>query len=84
MKIHIRSGKQNLRFYLPTRLIFSETVARLGGKYGIKYAGDTMKNIPPEAIEMLFAEFRRIKREYKNWELVKIESADGSIVDISL
>lgn len=84
MKIRIKSEGQNLRLWLPTRLIFSETVARLGGKYGIKYAGDTMKNIPPEAIELLFAEFRRIKDKHKVWELVKIESADGSVVDISL
>ena len=84
MKIHIRSGKQNLRFYLPTGLIFSKTIARLGCKYGLRYAGDAMKNIPPEAVEALFAEFRRIKRKYKNWELVKIEGADGSIVDITL
>ena len=84
MKIRIKSEGQNLRLWLPTRLIFSETVARLGGKYGIKYAGDTMKNIPPEAIELLFAEFRRIKDKHKVWELVKIESADGSVVDIYL
>ena len=84
MKIRIKSEGQNLRLWLPTRLIFSETVARLGGTYGIKYAGDTMKNIPPEAIELLFAEFRRIKDKHKVWELVKIESADGSVVDISL
>ena len=84
MKIRIKSEGQNLRLWLPTRLIFSETVARLGGKYGIKYAGDAMKNIQPEAIEMLFAEFRRIKQKHKSWELVKVEGADGSIVDISL
>ena len=84
MKIHIRSGKQNLRFYLPTGLIFSKTIARLGCKYGLRYAGDAMKNIPPEAVEALFTEFRRVKQKYKNWELVKIEGADGSIVDITL
>ena len=84
MKIHIKSEGQNLRFWLPTRLLFSKTVARLGGKYGKRYAGDAMKNIPLEAIEMLFAEFRRMKGKHKNWELVKIERADGSVVDVSL
>ena len=84
MKIHIKSEGQDLRLWLPTSLIFSKTVARLGGKYGKRYAGDVMKNIPPEAIEMLFAEFRQMKGKHKNWELVKIERADGSVVDISL
>ena len=84
MNIRIKSEGQNLRLWLPTRLIFSKTVARLGGKYGVKYAGEAMKNIPPEAIEILFAEFRRIKQKHKSWELVKVESTDGSVVDISL
>ena len=84
MKIHIRSGKQNLRFYLPTGLIFSKTMARLGCKYGLQYAGAAMKDIPPEAVEALFTELRRIKRKYKSWELVKVEGSDGSIVDITL
>ena len=84
MKIHIKSEGHNLRFWLPTRLVFSKAVARLGGKYGEKYAGEAMKNIPPEAIEILFAEFRHIKQKHKSWELVEVESADGSVVDISL
>ena len=57
----------------------------LDGKNGkIGMLMKEMKNIPPEAVEALFTEFRRIKRKYKNWELVKIEGADGSIVDITL
>lgn len=84
MKIRIKSEGQNLRLWLPTCLIFSRTVARLGGKYGLQYAGAAMKDIPPEAVEALFTELRRIKRKYKSWELVKVEGADGSIVDITL
>lgn len=84
MKIHLRSGKHNLRLYLPTRLIFSKTVARLGCKYGLQYAGDAMKDIPPEAVEALFAEFRRIKQKYGSWELVNQESSNGDIVKIIL
>ena len=84
MKIHIKAEGRELCLWLPTSLIFSKTVARLGGKYGKHYAGDAMKNISPEAIDILFAEFRRMKGKHKNWELVKIERADGSIVDISL
>lgn len=84
MKIRIKSEGRNLRMWLPTRLIFSKTVARLGAKYGKQYAGEAMEKISPEGIEMLFAEFRRIKAKNKHWELVKIECADGSVVDISL
>ena len=84
MKIHIRSEKQNLRFYLPTGLIFSKTIARLGCKYGLRYAGDMMKNISPEALDALFVQFRHIKKKYGSWELVNVEGADGQMVKIIL
>ena len=84
MKIYLRSGKHNFRLYLPTGLIFSKTVARLGCKYGLRYAGDAMKDISPEALGALFAEFRRIKQKHGNWELADVESANGEIVKIIL
>ena len=84
MKIHIKSGKHNLLLYIPTGLIFSKTVARLGCKYGLRYAGDAIKDISPEAMEALFAEFRSIKKKHHCWELVDIESANGEIVKIIL
>lgn len=84
MKIHIKSEGKNLRLYLPTGLLFSKTVARLGCKYGQRYAGDAVKGLSPEAMEALFAEFRSIKRKFKKWELVDIENTDGSFVRIIL
>lgn len=84
MKIHIRSEHHKLQLYLPTGLIFSKTVAKLGCRYGLRYAGSAMKDIPPEAVEALFAEFRRIKRKHGSWKLVDVEGADGQIVSITL
>ena len=84
MKIHIKSENQNLRFRIPTGLIFSPLVARLGCRYGLQYAGDAMKDISPEALIALFAEFRRIKKKHGSWELVDIESADGGLVKVTL
>ena len=84
MKIHIRSDHHNLRLYLPTGLIFSKTVAKLGSRFGLRYAGDAAKNISPEALDALFAEFRRIKQKHGSWELVSVEDASGQIVRIIL
>lgn len=84
MKIYIKSEHHNLRLYLPTGLIFSKTLARLGCKYGLQHAGEAAKNLSPEAVEALFAEFRRIKQEHGSWELVNLEGADGQIVRIIL
>ena len=84
MKIHIRSGEQNLRIRIPTNLVFSPIVARLGCRYGLRYAGDAMKDLSPEAIGALFAEFRRIKKKYGTWELVYVESSEGDLVKVIL
>ena len=77
MRIRVKSRDQNIRLWLPTNLIFSRVVASLGARYGLKFAGDVVKNISPEAIQALFGEFRRIKRTYGSWDLVEIVSADG-------
>lgn len=84
MKIHIQSGKQVIRLRFPTMLVFSRGFAWLGKRYGLKYAGPAMEDIPPEAIDALFAEFRRMKKKHGSWELVNIESADGSKVLVIL
>ena len=84
MKILIKSGAQNLRIRIPTCFAFSPLVARLGCHYGLRYAGDAMKDISPEALDSLFAEFRRIKRKHGSWELVNIESCNGDLVKVIL
>ena len=84
MKIHIKSGSQNLRIRIPSGLVFSSLVARLGWRYGRQYAGDAMKNISPEELNALFAEFRRIKKKHGSWELIDIESGDGDLVKVIL
>ena len=43
-----------------------------------------MKDIPPDAMEKLFAEIRNMKRRYGRWELVEVNGADGSYVSIVL
>ena len=84
MKIQINSDGHNLRIVLPTRLVFSRVTARIAGAVGSKYASDALEGIPPEAMDVLFAELRRIKKQYGTWELVNIDSADGDKVTIIL
>ena len=84
MKILIKSGSQNLRIRIPTGLAFSPVVAWLGCRYGLQYAGDAMKDISPESLSALFAEFRRIKKKHGSWELVDVESSSGESVKVIL
>ena len=84
MRIIVKSGDTNIDIPLPTNLVFSKAAVLLANRVGRKYAGDAMKNIPPEALDRLFGEFRRIKRRYGSWELVHVISSDGEEVHITL
>ena len=84
MKIQVKSENRNINLRIPTNLIFSPLVAKLT-KFGLRYAPDAAQSISPEAMEALFGEFRRIKKQHGSWELVNIENKKGTeIVKIIL
>ena len=84
MRIQAKGEDYKVNLVLPTGLVFSKGMVWLANHVGRKYAGDAMKAIPPEALDKLFAELRRIKRKYGSWKLVEVESAEGEEVLISL
>lgn len=84
MRIRIQSEEHQFTVLLPTGLVFSKATVWLANHFGRKYAGDAMKDIPPEAMDALFAEFRRIKKKHGTWELADIESAGGERVKVVL
>lgn len=84
MKIQIRSNGFPITILLPTNLVFSRSTLWLADHLGRKYAGQELEALPPQTLNALFAEIRRIKRQYGCWELVEIESADGDSVKIRL
>ena len=84
MRIQIRGGGHDMNLCFPTWLCFSRATVWFANHFGRKYAEDAMKNIPPEALEALFAEFRRIKKKHGSWELVDVESSSGERVKVIL
>lgn len=84
MKIYIKSDGHRYRFWLPTRLIFCGGAARIANTLGRKYAPEAMEGVPEPALEMLCAEFRKAKKRYGKWDLVKVESSNGDVVEIIL
>lgn len=84
MKIIVKTPEHNIRFRLPTSLIFSKGSAFLVEKLGRKFSPESMVNIPPEAIPKLCDELRRIKKKHGAYELVEVESAEGEYVQIIL
>ena len=84
MRIRVLNEDTDVNLRIPTNLIIGKTVVKLANTVGRHYAGDALDKIPPEALEVLCAELRRIKKKHGSWELVDIRSADGSIVRITL
>ena len=84
MRIRIKSAGHNFEFLLPTNLIFSPATAWLANTVGRRYAPESLADIPPEALNALMREFRRIKQKHGKWELADVESADGQRVQIVL
>lgn len=77
MKIRIREDTHSFQITIPTRLVFSPAVLRLALR-------SKAKNLPPESVEVLSKEIRRIKKKHGAWELVEVKSADGEQVTIVL
>ena len=84
MKVQIRGGGRNLNLRIPTALCFGKATVWLANHVGRKYAPDALKDISPEALDALFAEFRRFRKKHRSWVLVDVESSSGEMVKIIL
>lgn len=84
MKIQVKADGRDINILLPTGLVFSKGTVWLANHVGRKYAEDAMKNISPQALDALFAEFRRIKKKHGSWELVDVQSSSDEQVKIIL
>ena len=83
MKIRIRSNERSFTLVLPTRMLFSKTILKFGLRIGKKYSSD-VPDFPPETVDALCDEIRRIKKKHGSWELVNVQSSDGEQVQIVL
>lgn len=100
MKIRIETNERSFSIPLPTGLIFSGGSAWILQHMCRKHTGDVVKEDPdfvlfdfstrdghelsPDAMKRLFAELRRIKKQYGSWELVDVQSSGGQHIRISL
>ena len=83
MRIRVCSQERSFTIFLPTRLVFSRTLMKLGLRIGRAYSPD-VPDIPPEAVDALCGEILRIKKKHGSWDLVEVFSSDGEAVTITL
>ena len=84
MKIQIQGGDRDFTLRLPTLLLFSRVSAGLICRASYKYAPDAVANIQPDDLKALLTEMGRIRKKYGRWDLVEVESADGTHIKITL
>lgn len=84
MRIKVTGAEKNLSLILPTSLIFSDLIAVIGAKVMVQYLPDGVRSLDPRQLRELFRVLRQTKRKYGSWELVDVQSSDGSEVKIIL
>lgn len=84
MRVQIKGGGHDLNIVLPTRMIFSKTMVKIGCRISSRYTHAVMDRLSPEAMEAICEELVRIKKKHGKWELVDIQSADGEKINITL
>ena len=84
MKIQVKKAEgRSITIPLPNWMLFNPPVIHFGLNIAIKYS-DQIPDIPPEAIDALCREIRIIQEQYGTWELVRVESARGNSVVITI
>lgn len=85
MKIEVRpSGGPALTIPVPNALLFSPTLLNWGLEIGGHYAGRAMPEIPPEAVRLACQAIKDYRETHGPWELVHVESSDGTTVIITV
>ena len=84
MKITVKpAGKHKLILFLPTGMIFSPTLLYLWMRIGRKYT-DSVPDIPKNKLKVLCQTIKQVKRRCRAYELVSVESSDGTFFRIIL
>ena len=99
MRIKVKGNGHSFVIPVPTGLIFSKPSAWIyikllrkdSGRAALHIPGDVdismtqfFSNLPEEAVYAICAEIMRIKRTHGHWELLKVHSARGEEVSVTL
>lgn len=84
MRIKLKaSGMRQFTIALPTGMVFSPTLIRLGLCIGRRYSAE-VPDISAHDLRTICKAVKQIKRRYGRYELVAAESSDGDFVRITL
>lgn len=85
MKIEVHApGGPELSIPLPNAMLFSPTLLNWGLEIGGHYAGRAMPDIPPEAVKLACQAIKDYRETHGPWEMVRVETGDGTTVIITV
>lgn len=82
MKVKIHSADFHLTLGLPTAMMLNGLTARIAAhsineeQHGTRFT--------PEQMNRLFREIKAVRRDFPDWVLVDVETADGEIVKVTI
>lgn len=84
MRVTVKEcGGHRFTIALPTGMIFSPTLIRLGLRIGRKYSAE-VPDISAHDLRAICKAVKQIKRRYGRYALVTVESGQGDLVKITL
>ena len=84
MRIKVKaSGMRQFTIAVPTAMIFSPMLARLGLRIGRRYSAE-VPDISDRDLRAVCKAVKQVKRRYGRYELVSVESSGGDEVSIFL
>ena len=81
MKIRIKSQEKNFTIALPTAWVFSRVGLHFLKKQDEE--GD-FSGLTPRSMRKIRKTIRKLKKKHKSWNLVEVDSSDGTYVRIHL
>lgn len=81
MKLEVHApGGPNMTIPLPNAMLFSPSL--WNGL--LKFSRHSVPEIPPDAVKQACRLIKDYTKKYPSWELVRVESADGATVIITI
>lgn len=83
IEVHVPGGP-DLTIPFPNAMLFSPTLLNFGIWIGGRYSHGAMPEIPPETVKLACKAILDHRKKFGPWELVHVESSDGTTVIITV
>ena len=84
MKITVHNSNKDVNIALPNSMLFSPTLLNLLIQFGISWSEHKQIQFPPEAARQICGILKEYSKQHGPLELVRVDSANGDTVIITI